>query len=73
MVKDHSFYGQNICSAPVFLSSTFKSHNSLNLSIPGDQLSACQHECSRDPSSCPITGNQYDLLQKSIEVKGHPR
>ena len=51
----------------------FKSHNSLTLSFPGDRLSACQHECSRDPSSCPITGNQYDLLEKSIGVKGHPR
>ena len=51
----------------------FKSHNSLTLSFPGDRLSSCQHECSRDPSSCPITGNQYDLLEKSIGVKGHPR
>ena len=29
---------------------------------------ACQHECSRDPSSCPITGNQYGLLEKLVEL-----
>ena len=72
VLKRSSFYSQTqaITNQYWFF---FKSHNSLTLSFPGDRLSACQHECSRDPSSCPITGNQYDLLEKSIGVKGHPR